>query len=102
MKQYVHSFQAFRVCRLVHSCAVPVWSLPPVLLPMDADRVLPHELEKLCVATFLLLSQSSVCVCVHVNRFGLEVCVWILCCLVSPHMQISMLQKVQKQEVTLY
>ena len=55
-----------RSWQLVHNCSLHLWGLPPVLLPVDAGRVLPHKLEKLCVATILLLSHSSVCVCVCV------------------------------------
>ena len=51
---------------LVYNCSLHLWGLPPVLLPVDAGRVLPHKLEKLCVATNLLLSHSSVCVCMCV------------------------------------
>ena len=54
------------VSGLVYNCSLHLWGLPPVLLPVDAGRVLPHKLEKLCVATNLLLSHSSVCVCMCV------------------------------------
>ena len=54
------------VSGLVYNCSLHLWGLPPVLLPVDAGRVLPHKLEELCVATNPLLSHSSVCVCMCV------------------------------------
>ena len=71
---------------LVYNCSLHLWGLPPVLLPVDAGRVLPHKLEKLCVATNPLLSHSSVCVCMCVCMSG---CYYKMVCVYVQPSQLS-------------